>query len=129
MDYSIALTVACIRGPSFRLAVLTKISGFKGYRFSLLAAMVAVCKEIESFQKNLKSQEIPDMYMGKLDHSEIGSRSTRISMHRRGGKNSGGHKGKFVWKKWVNFLKHFWWILVDKHLHENSTEFSWTFFW
>ena len=72
LDYSIALTVACIRGPSFRLAVLTKISGFKGYRFSLLAAMVAVCKEIESFQKNLKSQEIPDMYMGKLDRAALG---------------------------------------------------------
>ena len=48
------------------------LSGFKGYRFSLLAAMVAVCKEIESFQKNLKSQEIPDMYMGKLDRAALG---------------------------------------------------------
>ena len=62
VDYSIALTVACIRGPSFRLAVLTKISGFKGYRFSLLAAMVAVCKDIESFQKTMKSQEITDTW-------------------------------------------------------------------
>ena len=97
MDYSIALTVACIRGPSFRLAVLTKISGFKGYRFSLLAAMVAVCKDIESFQKTMKSQEITDTWetwllpksfnrqdlragvvscriwiMLKLDHLEVG---------------------------------------------------------
>ena len=62
VDYSIALTVACIRGPSFRLAILTKISGFKGYRFSLLAAMVAVCKDIESFQKTMKSQEITDTW-------------------------------------------------------------------
>jgi hypothetical protein len=46
----------------FRLAALTKISGFKGYRFSLLAAMVTVCKEIESFQKNMKSHEIPDTW-------------------------------------------------------------------
>ena len=82
VDYSIALTVACIRGPGFRLAVLTKISGFKGYRFSLLAAMVAVCKEIESFQKNLKSQEIPDTWeswiIRKLDRAELGLAHTVI---------------------------------------------------
>ena len=52
------------------------VSGFKGYRFSLLAAMVAVCKEIESFQKNLKSQEILDKWeswiIWKLDRAELG---------------------------------------------------------